>query len=138
METKDILSRRGIAPSLTRLKIYEYLRAASHPSVDEIYQNLKEEIPTLSKTTVYNTLHLFVEKDLAKALFTDFSKNRYDIKDVPHAHFHCTECDEIHDIHEITPPRIAEDAIEGYLAKEAQLTLKGVCPRCRRQNTNSQ
>ncbi len=133
MESKDILSRRGVTPSLTRLKIYEYLQDASHPTVDEIFQALKEEIPTLSKTTVYNTLHLFMEKDLATALFTDFTKRRYDIMDVPHAHFHCTECDEIHDIFDMTPPEIEEDAVEGFLSKEAQLTIKGVCPSCRRQ-----
>ena len=37
----------------------EYLMAhRTHPTVDEIYLALSPSIPTLSKTTVYNTLKL--------------------------------------------------------------------------------
>ena len=32
----------------------------NHPTVETIYKELIDEIPTLSKTTVYNTLKQFV------------------------------------------------------------------------------
>ncbi len=63
---KEIQSMRGnllnagIKPSYQRIKIYEYIFNNNiHPTVDNIYKKLLKEIPTLSKTTVYNTLKLF-------------------------------------------------------------------------------
>ena len=54
------LTEHNIKPTFPRMKIYEYLMEhKNHPSVDSVYQELVEEIPTLSRTTVYNTLHLF-------------------------------------------------------------------------------
>ena len=55
------LIENGISPSITRIKIYEYLYGnKNHPTVNDVYISLSEEIPTLSKTTVYNTLKMFV------------------------------------------------------------------------------
>ena len=53
----DIMKEHDIAPSMQRVKILEYLRNYKiHPTADMIYQALLDEMPTLSKTTVYNTL----------------------------------------------------------------------------------
>ena len=57
------LSAHNIKPSLQRLAIYSYLlEKKNHPTVDMIYSDLHPSMPTLSKTTVYNTLKLFIEK----------------------------------------------------------------------------
>ena len=42
-----------------------------HPTVDEIYQALVDHIPTLSKTTVYNTLRLLMEHGVVRMLTID-------------------------------------------------------------------
>jgi len=60
---KKSLKENGISPSIQRLKVYEYmLLHRNHPSVNMIYEGIKDEIPTLSKTTVYNILKLFIKK----------------------------------------------------------------------------
>ena len=60
---KAYLEDFHIKPSLQRIMIYKFLsEKKSHPTVEEIYTNLCPDLITLSKTTVYNTLHLFVEK----------------------------------------------------------------------------
>ena len=57
-EIKNILSKNGIKPSLHRMKILDYLlKMKNHPTVDTIYKDISGDIPTLSKTTVYNTLN---------------------------------------------------------------------------------
>ena len=54
------------------MAIMQYLlEYKSHPSVDEVYNALALSIPTLSKTTVYNTLKLFVEHGAAQMLTID-------------------------------------------------------------------
>ena len=58
--SKQYLLNFGIKPSLQRLAVMKYLmQYHTHPTVDEIYAALHSSIPTLSKTTIYNTLSLF-------------------------------------------------------------------------------
>ena len=62
MTSAEKLMEKGIRPSLTRVMIYDYLLShRTHPTVDEIYKELSPKAPTLSKTTVYNTVKLFEE-----------------------------------------------------------------------------
>ncbi|MBR4922900.1 MAG: transcriptional repressor, partial [Bacteroidaceae bacterium] len=57
MKTYEYLLSFGIKPSVQRIAIMDYLMThRTHPAIDEIYLALCEDIPTLSKTTVYNTL----------------------------------------------------------------------------------
>ena len=65
----SIFKNKGIKPSYTRVRIMEYLVAnRSHPTADEIYNSLVGEIPTLSKTTVYNSMNAFVQAGLARVI----------------------------------------------------------------------
>ena len=69
MKTYDYLLSYNIKPSVQRIAIMDYLLAhKTHPCIDEIYMALCDDIPTLSKTTVYNTLKLFVEHGAALML----------------------------------------------------------------------
>ena len=66
MKTYDYLLSYNIKPSVQRIAIMDYLLThKTHPCIDEIYMALCDDIPTLSKTTVYNTLKLFVEHGAA-------------------------------------------------------------------------
>lgn len=54
------------SPFRTAHSNYGYLlKNHTHPTVDEVYVALCKVIPTLSKTTVYNTLRLFSEHGAA-------------------------------------------------------------------------
>ena len=56
MKTYDYLLSFNVKPSVQRLAIMDYLLThRTHPSIEEIYMALCDDIPTLSKTTVYNT-----------------------------------------------------------------------------------
>ena len=68
-KTQEYLESNGIHASQQRIKILEYLiHHPIHPTADEIFNELSDEMPTLSKTTVYNTLKLFVDKHLVQQL----------------------------------------------------------------------
>lgn len=56
MTAYEYLLDHQIKPSVQRIAIMDYLlKHKTHPCIDEIYTALCKEIPTLSKTTVYNT-----------------------------------------------------------------------------------
>ena len=63
-----------------------------------IYCDLSNDIPTLSKTTVYNTLKLFVENGITSTLTIEENEVRYDAIMTEHAHFKCDGCGTIYDI----------------------------------------
>ncbi|KAA6316446.1 Peroxide-responsive repressor PerR, partial [termite gut metagenome] len=72
MNVQEQLSMHGIKPSLQRMAIMDYLlEHHTHPTVEEIYMALFPSIPTLSKTTVYNTLKLFAEQGVVNMLTID-------------------------------------------------------------------
>ena len=60
MDVVKRLQNHNIKPSVQRIAIMNYLiEHRTHPTVDEIYTALSPSIPTLSKTTVYNTCLLY-------------------------------------------------------------------------------
>jgi len=126
-EVKRQLVEKDIRPSFTRMKIYDHLlRAKSHPTAEEIHQELVGDIPTLSRTTVYNTLKLLEENGLASTIFNEQNERRYDVLDPPHAHFVCRVCGRITDL-PITPNAASP---VGFHIEEVQITYRGVCGDC--------
>ena len=103
MNSQDIIIKalkdKDISPSHIRIKIYDYLsKDEIHPTVDEIYKDLIDIVPTLSKTTVYNTLKTFVEKDLVRPINLYDNKMRYEFIRTDHGHLKCDKCSKIYDI----------------------------------------
>lgn len=130
METiKKLLIQKGIKPTYQRLKILKYLDMnKTHPNVDVIYQNLVKEIPTISKTTVYNTLKNFVEKNLALCINTG-TESRFDGLTENHHHFICEKCNEIYDV-KIECPIFKKHKVDGHQIKKMQGFFSGVCKNC--------
>lgn len=129
-QIENLLRLNNIKPSHHRMRIYQYLiEKKNHPTVDTMYRELSEEIPTLSKTTLYNTLNLFVENKIVHLITIEENETRYDADTSLHGHFKCRDCGEVYDI------RIGlreEDfkGLEGFTVEESDVYFKGLCPRC--------
>ncbi|MBN1897616.1 MAG: transcriptional repressor [Spirochaetes bacterium] len=129
-DLKKILLDCGIQPSFQRLAIFEYLYQHDvHPTVDMIYRSLSRDIPTLSKTTVYNTLNLFIKKGIVTGLTIEENEMRYDYNVKPHLHLKCTKCKKIWDI-KCDASFSNLNLIEGHRILEKQVYLKGICRSC--------
>lgn len=124
------LTRQRIRLSARRAKVLEYLCShLDHPTVDEIYANLLKEVPTLSKTTVYNTLHVLIDAGLLRELTIDDHQVRYDIVTEDHGHLKCVECGAIFDF-KVNPGSLASDELAGFKVLDRNVYLKGICPTC--------
>lgn len=135
MKTYEYLRSYGIKPSVQRIAIMDYLMEhRTHPSIDEIYLALCDEIPTLSKTTVYNTLKLFVDHGAAQMLTIDEKFTNYDGDVSLHAHFFCKKCNKIYDMPYIHPDdQMGAFDMNGFQVKETHQYYKGICPECASQ-----
>lgn len=130
---KDIgifLKENNINPSFQRIKVYEYLlKNRIHPTVDTIYRALSPQMPTLSKTTVYNTLNLFVEKNIVKLIVIEENETRYDAETSLHGHFKCETCGKIYDIF-FKDLNIDLSPLKNFSIEEQHLYFKGICEDC--------
>ncbi len=131
---KQMLVEKGIQPSFHRIQVLKYLMEnKNHPNVEMIYQALIREIPTLSRTTIYNTLNLLMEKGLVKAFAVEDREMRYDIETHFHAHFRCKVCGQIYDIMGVDL-KLPEKEMEGFQLENINLYMTGVCPKCRKSS----
>lgn len=125
------LKSHGIRPSMQRMAIMEYLMShATHPTVDVIYNQLLPKMPTLSRTTIYNTLELFREKGAIRVLNLDNKTAHYDGDTSVHAHLLCRRCGNIYDI-EIPSLLYAElNNLPDHLVEQTEISYRGVCSDC--------
>lgn len=128
----EYLRSYGIRPSTQRTAVMNYLFThRTHPTVDEIYVALSPSMPTLSKTTVYNTLGLFVERGAARMLTLDERNARYDADISAHAHLRCRVCGRVYDLHGALPPELFTlPRKEGFAIEAAEISYTGVCAGC--------
>ncbi len=126
------LLKYDIKPSVQRMAVMEYLMTHfTHPSVDEIYTALSPKYPTLSRTTVYNTLKLFVEQGAVQMLTIDEKMTCFDGDVSHHAHFLCKRCGRIYDLPlSDSAKEVLRMDMDGNAITEVHQYYKGVCKKC--------
>ena len=94
-----ILEEHGIQPSAQRVAVAEYvLHTTEHPSADKVWTGVQESFPMISRATVYNTLHLFVEKGLLRELHLSPDSVLFDPNIDRHHHFIDEDTGRIYDV----------------------------------------
>ena len=130
-ELREELIKAGIRPSVQRLAIFEYVRKSrQHPTAEVVYEALRDQLGSLSLTTVYNTLKLFVDAGLISMLTIDDTFRCFDGNRCCHAHFRCNKCGKIMDFQIKKNFLSMVEGVEGLDITDAQLYLKGLCTEC--------
>lgn len=135
-----ILSKAGIRPSVQRVAVYSYLEEnKNHPTVETVFAALSPMYPTLSRTTIYNTLKLFEEKKIVQTIQIEDDKLRYDTDMRNHIHFKCMKCGKIFDMFDGTKipeqkTQITDLLPKGFSSAKIQTNVWGVCVACNENN----
>ncbi len=117
-----------------RLAIVKILaKSKGHPSVEDIYDEIKTDFPTMSLATVYRNIVLI--KSFGEVLELGFpdGSNRYDgNKPYPHPHVICVKCKKI-----VDPDLDTLDELKSEVASETnfkilnhRLDFFGICSNC--------
>jgi Fur family peroxide stress response transcriptional regulator len=117
-----------------RLAIVDILaKSERHPSVEDIYDQIIKDFPTMSLATVYRNIVLI--KSLGEILELGFpdGSNRYDgNKPYPHPHVICIKCKKI-----VDPELDSLDEMKNEVALETNFTILnhrldffGICSNC--------
>lgn len=133
-KVKKILEEKGIKPSIQRIQILKCLMDnRNHPTAKEIYERISKKIPTLSKTTVYNSVKLFEDKGILKPIRIKEGEARYDIGSGFHPHFRCKRCGRLFDLDKKLVMKNKKE-IDGHLIEEKFVCYAGICRNCRKKN----
>jgi Fur family iron response transcriptional regulator len=124
--TEKILRDRGIQPSAQRVAVAEYvLHTAEHPSADLVWKRVRERFPWISRATVYNTLHLFVDKGLLQRLTIAEDSVVFDPITGTHHHFIDEETGAIHDVPWERVQVCNIESLQDYEVSHYQVVMRG-------------
>lgn len=129
------LRSRNISVTPQRVAVLAILESRrDHPNAEQIYQEVRQQMPAISFNTVYKTLEVFCQKGLLIKVNPLHEVARYDIDTKHHAHLICRQCHYIVDLpDEAAPaPPLAEEAQAGFRVERHSLTFWGLCPQCQK------
>jgi len=117
-----------------RLTILSILASSEeHPTVDDIYSEVRKKFATTSIATVYKTVALLKELNEVLELGFPDGSNRYDgSRPYPHPHAICTKCRRIMDPEISSVDELSAEMRKktGYTISFHRLDFFGLCPEC--------
>ncbi|MGF1530319.1 MAG: Fur family transcriptional regulator [Puniceicoccaceae bacterium] len=129
------LALHGYRLTKQREVVFESLcHELDHPTADQVFARVRQELPTVSLATIYNCLDSLVECRLVRQIHFSKQASRYcpvpEVR-IHHAHFLNTESGEVVDI---TLPQSVLDGLkealpEGTSIERLEITLSGVVER---------
>ncbi len=127
------LREHRIAVTPQRLAVLDILgNRVDHPSAEQIYQEVRRQLPAISFNTVYKTLEIFCALGLALKVNPLHEVARYDGETARHAHLICRRCHQIVDLAWEPPGPLPwpSEELQGFRVENQSLTVWGLCSRC--------
>ncbi|SHN56075.1 Fur family transcriptional regulator [Desulfovibrio litoralis] len=103
----------------------------THPTADEVYHIVREQIPKISLGTVYRNLEILAENGEILKIENAGSQKRFDGDLSPHQHVRCTHCGRIGDIMTTLPMTLDKiPSVEGFKITNTRIEFEGICDKC--------
>ena len=126
MASRNTVQQRVIAEQLEQL--------GSHPTADDVYRAVRQQLPSVSKATVYRTLNKLVAVGEATCVVAGTGAERFDYRTDKHSHVMCIKCGKVEDVcdgaFEDGVDRSAAAKACGYEIIGHDLVFEGICPAC--------
>ena len=105
-----------------------------HPTANEIFQAAQVRLPGISYATVYNSLRYLKQAGLVHEIKFGDGASRYDRETERHDHAICSDCGKLVDFDLPQAAELIQAAARKskFKPESVHLTLRGVCPDCRK------
>jgi len=121
-----MLRQRGIQPTPQRIAVANYvLKADSHPTAEQVLDEVRRTCPTVSRATVYNTLHLFVDRKLLREQVLKGGTVVFDSNVAAHHHFIDEDTGEVHDVPWEALKVTGAQTLDGFEVVDYQVIMRG-------------
>ena len=128
------LKQKGIRMTPQRRVIIEILENdPTHPTADDIFDQVTKKLPGVSLATVYNTLEMLVRMGEIKKLNLGEGKSRFDLNVKPHIHFICFSCNRVEDWGNVAFDTNFKEKRD-YQLLSYEITFWGYCPVCKSES----
>lgn len=131
---REALETYGHRFTEQRAAVYRFLSSTdSHPSADDVFLHVRNEVPGISLATVYKSLETLVGCGLAVKMSYGDGSARYDGRTDPHHHIRCLSCGSVADVPGKVPESEVEDLgepVQGFRVTGYRLELTGYCADC--------
>lgn len=132
---EDACRRSGIPVTVQRRVIFSaLLERADHPTVDQIFAQVKDRIPGVSRTTVYRTLETLANIGLVRRTHHFAASARFDGNLEQHHHLVCTSCGKVIDFQDpsVTVSIPTDARRNGFMLLDYSVYFEGLCSACKR------
>ncbi len=131
-ELTDLFRARGLRITPQRQCIFRALHGnGEHPTAEAVYEQVREEMPTISLRTVYQTLNDLASMGELSQLDLGTGSGRFDPNLDPHHHLVCERCGTVHDVYvDFTDVRVPDDHHLGFRVSSTEIVFRGCCADC--------
>lgn len=132
-QLRQALESHGHRFTEQRSAVHRFLSGTdSHPTAEEVYNGVREELPAISLSTVYKNLETLVACGMAIKLTYSDGSSRYDGRTDPHHHARCERCGTVRDVPgNLSPEVVGElESCPSFRVTGYRLELTGVCSAC--------
>ncbi len=132
-DAEGLLREHGLQVTAQRLAVLEAVSARPHSTADELADDVRGRIGSVSRQAVYDALGMLAEKRLVRRIQPAGSAARYEDRvGDNHHHLVCRTCDRMDDVDcavGAAPCLTAADDWS-YEIDEAEVIYWGRCPEC--------
>ena len=125
----SLLKTNDLKATIQRTSILKSIDTAGHINIDDIYEDVKEQYPTLSLATIYKNIIMMQESNVIVEVPMNGEKSKYELKKEEHMHLICEACGEIKDT-KIPAANKELLVVENFQIKASQINLYGLCQKC--------
>lgn len=124
---------RGLPVTTQRRTVLEMiLDREDHPTAEQVYEQVRVRIPSLSRTSVYRILDTLVRFGIINKICHPGSATRFDPKIRQHHHLICMHCEKVLDIEEQQLDKITWPDVRGcgFTIRDYHIHFRGLCADC--------
>ncbi len=131
LNIKNCLKEKDIKVTPQRLEVYKALmNYDTHLSVEEIFNKVRENNPSVSLGTIYAILANFRDNGLVKEVKIDSERSFFEMQRDTHQHFLCYDCKNIYDVDFSKFSCFEHKSIDGHKIDDFHGYFYGICKNC--------
>ena len=133
-DVQRLLRENGLRVTAQRLAVMSAVSARPHATADDLADDVRASIGSVSRQAVFDTLGVLTDKGLIRRIQPARSAARYEDRvDDNHHHLVCRGCDRVVDVDCAAGyrPCLDVDDDQGFDIDEAEVIYWGLCPGCR-------
>lgn len=132
---EKVCKSKGLRITHQRTEIFKVLlKHTNHPTTENIFNQVRKHLKTISRDTVYRTIATFEEYGLIKRIHHIDNVSRFDINISNHHHLVCSNCNKIEDFYwpEFDQMRYPKSISHWDQIEVKHVVINGLCLSCKK------